>query len=366
MPRVAEAPVVSVQAHAFKIPTDAPEADGTYRWEATTIVVAEADAAGETGLGYSYTDASACGLIRGLLADAVHGIDALDVPAAWIAMTRAVRNVGRPGLASTAISALDVALWDLKAKLLGLPLITLLGEARASVAAYGSGGFTTYTDARLAAQFGEWAAQGVGAVKMKVGSEPGRDAQRVRVAREAIGPAVELFVDANGAYGSSEALAQAAHFAEQDVTWFEEPVSSDDLAGLRLMRTRAPAGMRIAAGEYGYDPGYFHHMLTAEAVDVLQADATRCGGVSGFLRAATLAEVHNVPLSAHTAPSLHTTLCCAAAPAINVEYFHDHARIERLLFEGARLPDAGMLVPDRARPGLGLELRRKDAARHAV
>lgn len=358
----AQAPITDVRATAYTIPTDAPESDGTIAWDSTTIVVAEARAAGRTGIGYSYTDASACALVRGVLADAVHGLDAMHIPAAWIAMTRAVRNIGRPGLASTAIAAVDNALWDLKGKLLDLPLASLLGAARPAIPAYGSGGFTSYTLSELAEQLGGWAAEGLRAVKMKVGREPARDVERVRAAREAIGPDVQLYVDANGAYRCSEAIAFAGRFAELGVSWFEEPVPADDLAGLRLVRHRAPGGMRIAAGEYGYEPLYFRRMLGAGAVDVLQADATRCGGISGFLRAAALCEAHDLPLSAHTAPSLHTHACCAAAPALNVEYFHDHARIERLLFDGARVPREGMLAPDWSRAGLGLELKRRDAA----
>ena len=356
-----------VTASAYTVPTDAPESDGTIAWAATTIVVAEARAADVTGLGYSYAHAAACELVRGVLADAVCGLDAMNVAAAWIAMTTAVRNVGRPGLASTAISALDTALWDLKAKLLDLPLVTLLGAARPSVAAYGSGGFTSYTDAQLTAQLGGWAAAGLRAVKMKVGREPARDVHRVEVARAAVGPDVELYVDANGAYHAAQAIAFAERVGPLGVTWFEEPVTSDDLAGLRHVRARAPAGVRIAAGEYGYEPWYFRRMLEGESVDVLQADATRCGGPSGFARAAALAEAHHVPLSAHTAPSLHAHLCCAAPPALNVEYFHDHARVERSLFDGARAPDGGgRLAPDASRPGLGLELKRQDAARYAA
>jgi L-alanine-DL-glutamate epimerase-like enolase superfamily enzyme len=355
-----------VTASAYSIPTDAPEADGTIEWNATGLVIAEVAAAGCQGMGYSYADASARSLIATVLSNAVMGLDAMDIPAAWIAMTAAVRNVGRPGVASCAISALDVALWDLKANLVGVPLATLLGAARREIPAYGSGGFTSYSNEQLAAQLGGWAADGLAAVKMKIGRAGRGDIDRVRVAREAIGAEVELFVDANGAYKASEAIAFAEAFAAFGVTWFEEPVSSDDLGGLHRVRNRAPPGMRVAAGEYGYEPIYFNRMLSAAAVDVLQADGTRCGGVSGFLRASTVCEVHNAPLSAHTAPSLHATLTCVAPPAVNVEYFHDHARIEQLLFDGARTPVRGRLSPDWERPGLGLELKRADAARYAV
>jgi L-alanine-DL-glutamate epimerase-like enolase superfamily enzyme len=192
------------------------------------------------------------------------------------------------------------------------------------------------------------------------------DQERVRLAREAIGPHVELFVDANGAYGPKEALAQAIGFAEQRVSWFEEPVSSDDLEGLRLVRHRGPAGMDIAAGEYGYDAFYFRRMLEAEAVDVLQADASRCGGITGFLQADALCHARGIALSAHCAPSLHVHVGCAAQAFVHLEYFHDHARIERTYFDGAIAPKKGSLEPDLGRPGLGLALKKRDIAPFAL
>jgi L-alanine-DL-glutamate epimerase-like enolase superfamily enzyme len=265
-----------------------------------------------------------------------------------------------------AISAVDTALWDLKAKLLALPLVRLFGQMRESMPLYGSGGFTSYSNEKLQEQFGGWVKQGITRVKMKIGRDAKADIERVRIAREAIGFETELFVDANGAYSRKQALAQAEIFAKKNVTWFEEPVSSDDLEGLRLMRDRAPAGMNIAAGEYGYDVSYFHRMLQAGAVDVLQADATRCAGFTGFLQAAALCEAHHIPLSAHCAPALHLHVGCAARPFYHAEYFHDHVRIEGMLFDGVRQPNEGALRPDLSRLGLGLELKRKDAERFAV
>ncbi len=350
----------------YRVPTDAPEADGTLSWSSTTMVLVEAFAADRVGLGYSYTDASAARLVRELLAAQVTGRDALDIPGAWEAMAIATRNLGRPGIVASAIAAVDTALWDLKARLLDVSLVALLGAARDGVELYGSGGFTSYDDARLREQLGGWAADGLKRVKMKVGSDPADDPRRVRVAREAIGPGVGLMVDANGAYERKEALALAESFAEVRVDWFEEPVSSDDLAGLHLVRDRAPAGMAVAAGEYGYDLPYFRRMLEAESVDVLQADATRCAGFTGFLRTAALCAARSLPLSSHCAPALHLHVDCAAPNVVHAEYFHDHVRIEEMLFEGVQRPRDGVLRPDRSRPGMGLELRRADAVRFEV
>lgn len=265
-----------------------------------------------------------------------------------------------------AIAAVDACLWDLKARVLDLPLVKLLGAARESVPVYGSGGFTSYSTDQLQEQLGDWVAHGISRVKMKIGTHPEEDALRVRAARKAIGPEAELFVDANGAYSVKQALAQAEAFGEWGVSWFEEPVSSDDLAGLHLLRMRGPAGLEIAAGEYGYDLGYFRRMLEAEAVDVLQADATRCAGITGFLQVGALCQARSLALSAHCGPSLHLHPCCSMIPVRHLEFFHDHVRIEQMLFDGAATPVAGQLFPDLSRPGLGLELKRPDAEPYRV
>ncbi|MEX3936211.1 enolase C-terminal domain-like protein [Paraburkholderia phymatum] len=365
--RYAAAPITRITADAYTIPTDAPEADGTFEWNSTTLVVAEVEAAGVTGLGYTYTDACTVTLIRHALADVLLGEDASQVRRLWLRMQRRVRNLGREGLAATAISALDCALWDLHAKRLDVPLAKLLGQARDRVPVYGSGGFTTYTDAQMREQLTHWVHDDECRwVKVKIGSEPERDPARVRCARDAIGDDAGLFVDANGAYDRKSALRFAAHFAEQRVQWFEEPVSSDDLAGLNAIRCAAPPGMDIAAGEYGYALDYFRRMLEANAVDVLQADASRCGGITGFIEAAHVAEAFHVPLSAHCAPSLHLHVAAAVPGLEHQEWFHDHARIESMLFDGAPHVMDGSIAPDLSRPGCGLDLKRQDARRFAT
>jgi L-alanine-DL-glutamate epimerase-like enolase superfamily enzyme len=358
--------IEKIVVSCFTVPTETPESDGTLTWENTTLVLVEAMAGGKVGLGYSYADVATGKLVESLLTGVVKGMNAFDIAGAHASMLHKIRNLGLPGIASMAISAVDNALWDLKARLLGVSLLHLLGAVRERATIYGSGGFTSYSIEKLQEQLGSWAAEGIKMVKMKIGRDPAADVARVRAARGAIGPNVSLFVDANGAYSRKQALAKAEQFVESGVRWFEEPVSSDDLEGLRLLRDRAPAGMDIAAGEYGYDAFYFRRMLAAGAVDVLQADATRCGGVSGFLQAAALCEAFELPFSFHCAPALHTALACAV-PAFWVgEYFFDHARIERMFFEGAPQPMDGALVPDRSRLGFGLQFKRADAARFSV
>lgn len=356
----------ALHASAFRVPTDAPEADGTLDWSSTTLIVIELTAGGVRGLGYGYADALAARFAQERLAEVVVGRDPTQVRALSEGMSRAVRNLGRPGLVAMAISAVDVALWDLCAKLHGVPLGVLLGGLATDVPAYGSGGFTSYDDARLRSQLEGWAAEGFRRVKIKVGGDDARDLHRVFTARDAIGEGVELFVDANGAWTTKRALAMAEAFARQDVRWLEEPVSSDDVDGLRFVRERAPAGMDVAAGEYAWDALAIRRLLSAGAVDVIQADATRCGGVTGFLAADALARAFQVPLSAHCAPSLHAALAGASSSLVHVEYFHDHARLEAMLFDGAATVVRGSLRPSRDRPGLGLVLKARDAERFAI
>ena len=358
-----EATITSTEVRVFKIPTDAPEADGTFAWSSTTMVLVVLRSGSFTGLGYTYANKAAASMVKTLLSHEVEGRDALAHGSVLQALYGRIRNEGVTGIAMMAISAIDNALWDLRARLTELPLVNLLGRVRDGIAVYGSGGFTSYGDSQLEQQLGGWANSGFNKVKMKIGSHPDDDVRRVTVARKAIGSEISLFVDANGAYSVSQALALAEQFAALGVTWFEEPVSSDDLDGLRRIRDRAPAGMDIAAGEYGYTAWYFQRMVSAGSVGVLQADATRCGGISGFLDAAALCWACHLPLSSHCGPSMHLHVCCAVPRAVHMEFFHDHARIERMFFDGFCEPRNGVMKPDLSRPGMGLALKEKDAAK---
>lgn len=364
-----QAPIDELRVSAYRVPTDAPEADGTLQWDATTLVLVELAGGGQNGLGYTYADASLVPLLGERLRECVEGADALAIGEIDQRLWHSVRNLGRAGLAACAISAVDSALWDLKAKLLDLPLAVLLGMRRERVPLYGSGGFTSYDDERLARQLGVWVADaGCRWVKMKVGADSRRDAERVALARAAIGDA-GLFIDANGAHNVRSAIAFARQVAEQQVAWFEEPVSSDDPAGLSEVRAALGASgqaMDVAAGEYAYNLDDFRRLLEQRALDVLQADLTRCGGVSGFLQAATLCEAYHLDLSAHCAPALHRHVACAAPRLRHQEWFHDHVRLESLLFDGAPRAVAGSMQPDLSRPGHGLEFRHQDARRYAM
>lgn len=332
MPAVAgastEAPIDRLDVRAYTIPTATPESDGTLTWDATTLVYVEVRAAGEVGIGFTYADVGTAKLIETLLSETIVGKDALQIGARWSEMYARSRNLGHDGITSMAVSAVDVALWDLKGKVLGVPAYLLLGAVRESVPLYGSGGFTAYSEKQLVEQLSGWVRDGIPRVKMKVGRDARADIARVAAARREIGTRAELFVDANGAYSVQQAIAQAHCFDQYGVTWFEEPVFREDYSGTRRVRDRVPAGMEISDGEYGYGLYEFARMIDAGMLDVLQADATRCGGFTGLLAVDGLAASTMTPLSTHCAPNLHLHAAMACQQLRHIEYFFDHSRIE--------------------------------------
>ncbi|MFD4529455.1 enolase C-terminal domain-like protein [Streptomyces sp. NPDC058470] len=366
--RGSEPLVDGIETAVYTVPTDAPEGDGTLAWDSTTMIVVQVRGGGATGLGYNYGAAATAHVVEQQLADVVTGRCAWDVPAANEAMNRAVRNVGRPGLVAGAVSAVDIALWDLKARLLDLPLTRLFGASRTHVPVYGSGGFTTYDEHQLDRQLRRWAEeQGIPRVKIKIGESWGRaeqrDRERITQARRSIGDVSDLYVDANGAYTRKQAIRMGRHLDAHGVTWFEEPVSSDDVAG--LAQIRAAVAPEVTAGEYGYTLAYFGHMLGAGAVDCLQADATRCGGITVWLRAAALAEAAGLELSGHCAPHVHAHAAAAIPNLRHLEWFHDHVRIEDLFFDGTLAPQGGSIRPGAdGEPGHGLTLRAEQAEKY--
>jgi L-alanine-DL-glutamate epimerase-like enolase superfamily enzyme len=359
-PRIRE-----VAVSVYRVPTDAPESDGTLSWDSTTMVVAEISAGGATGLGYTYGAPAVADLVESHLAPVLCGSSPMDVAALWLEGSRALRNAGRRGAGMMAISAVDAALWDLRGRLLGCSVLDLLPVARESIPVYGSGGFCNYSHERLQQQLAGWIDQGIPRVKMKISRDPGSDPARLDAARRAIGAAPELLVDSNGALTRTQALEWTARLRERwGVTWHEEPVSSDDLEGLRFVRDRAPGGIDVAAGEYGSVPSDFAALV--DAVDCLQADVTRCGGITGVLQVGGLCASHQMDLSAHCAPAISAYAFCGVLRARHLEYFHDHVRVERMLFDGVPEVRDGEARPDRSRPGLGLSLRRADAVRYRV
>lgn len=362
------APLIdNIEARVYVVPTDLPEADGTISWDSTTLVLVQVSAADTIGTGWTY-GSSACKLIvDDLLSPLLLNGDALDVPRHWQAMVRAVRNIGRQGVAGYAISALDTALWDLKSRLLGLPLYKLIGGAlHTNVPIYGSGGFTSYTQEQLDLQLSGWLEQDIPRVKIKIAESWGintrRDLSRMNQARNTIGEDKQLFVDANGGYSRKQAIQVMRSADDLNIAWFEEPVSSDDLDGLREVRNFLP--MDITAGEYGFDLSYFHRMCKAEAVDCVQVDVSRCGGISEWVRVAALAAAQGLDVSGHCSPHLHVHVACATPNLRHLEWFHDHVRIENMFFDGTLSPRGGSITPIFDAPGNGFELKESDVEQY--
>jgi L-alanine-DL-glutamate epimerase-like enolase superfamily enzyme len=366
--------VHGIRARAYEIPTDGPEVDGTFAWDRTTLVLVEALAAGHSGIGFTYAPRAAAAVVSELLAPVVVGRDVLGVEESWTAMVRAVRNAGRPGLVGMAVSAVDIALWDLAARLRDVPLTSLWSErtepterlpSAPAVEIYGSGGFTSYDDHRLRDQLHGWLELGCSKVKIKIGEDWGgrseRDLDRIRVAQQAIGDEATLFVDANGAYTTHQACVVGSFLDMLGVTWFEEPVSSEDLEGLATVRDHVAAD--VAAGEYASDLAECVHL--APAVDCLQVDVTRCGGYTEWLRIAGDPRLADRDLSGHCAPHLTLPVAARTPRLRHLEYFHDHVRIERHLFDGCPDPVAGALVVPTG-PGHGLAFRADVAQEYRV
>jgi L-alanine-DL-glutamate epimerase-like enolase superfamily enzyme len=359
--------IEDLQCAVYVVPTDQDEADGTATWQSTTCVTVQASAGGRTGLGYTYGPAACARIIRDQLRDTVLGRPVFAVAGTWEAMVRRCRNAGRPGIVSMAIAAVDNALWDLAARMVDLPLASLLGRATDTVPVYGSGGFTTYDDATLRSQLEHWVGKlGVAAVKIKVGEARGsrtdRDLARTRLARDVVGDQIEVFVDANGGYTRGQASRMGRAYDDLGVTWFEEPVSSDDLPGLAGLRGEIAAD--VSAGEYAYDLAYVNRMCAAGAVDCLQIDVTRIAGITEWRRAAAAAAGYGIEVSGHCAPAEHAQVAACVSNLRHLEYFHDHARLEPLLFDGVPVVrDGAMHVPLDA-PGNGLQLRGSDAERY--
>jgi L-alanine-DL-glutamate epimerase-like enolase superfamily enzyme len=348
-------PIEHVEAYAYTVPTDAPEADGTFAWHDTTLVVVQVSGGGQVGVGFTYGSLVTAALVRTTLAPLLEGKVFAGPAEAWSEQVRALRNIGRPGIGSMAVSAVDCALWDLAARMAGQPLHQVLGATTTRVPLYGSGGFTTYSSEQLDSQLGQWIEGGFDRVKIKIGegwgTNEGRDLRRVRQTRDTVGPEVDVFVDANGAYDRDQAARLAPLLEDLGVRWFEEPVSSDDLESLAYLRQVTATD--IAAGEYGYDLAYFRHLVSADAVDCVQVDVTRCGGITELLRIANLAGENGLDVSGHCAPYEHAPVLAAVPNLRHLEWFHDHVRIEERFFDPATaMVDGALHLSDEAGNGL--------------
>ncbi len=274
---------------------------------------------------------------------------------------------GRRGIETRVASMIDIALWDIKGRVAGLPLATLLGGARDSAPCYIAGGY--YEDGKslgdLAAEMVGYVELGVHAVKMKVGRlSIQQDVERVAVVREAIGPDVALLVDANGSYSAAQAVRMAGELAQHDVYWFEEPVPPDDYAG--IAQVARSSSVPVATGENESTLYGFRDLIAAGGIGFLNPDAEIAGGVSEFMKIAALAQAANVPIAPHGRQELHVQLVCAAPTGVMAEYYRPS--VDPLAFElnpaQPELRDGHLHVPDR--PGHGMLLDERAVERYKV
>jgi L-alanine-DL-glutamate epimerase-like enolase superfamily enzyme len=347
----------AVEVGHYRIPLPAVLSDSTHgeitHFELVTARLRADD--GAEGLGYTYTVGAGGAAIRALivrdLAPLLAGADETRIEALWQRMWWGLHYVGRGGPASFAISAIDTALWDLRARRHGLPLWRLLGGHEPRVPAYAGGIDLQFPLERLLRQTEANLQRGFRAIKMKVGRPRlGEDLERVTAMRQLLGPSSPLMVDANMRWSADEAIRASRALAAHDVYWLEEPTLPDDVTGhVRILRDGA---LPIAAGENLHTLAEFERLIDAGGVSFPEPDASNCGGVTVWLKVAHLAEARNLPVTSHGVHDLHVHLL-AAVP--NASYLEVHGfGLERFMAEPLPIQDGVAVAPDR--PGHGVEL----------
>ncbi len=323
---------------------------------------------GLVGLGLGGGTTAAREVIERTLKPILLGQNALHIEKLWDEMFWAIRGVGRKGLAFSALSAVDIALWDLKAKYYETPLYQLLGPYTESVPVYGSGGWTHFSLDELVAEQCGYVERGMRAVKMKVGKDFGHsereDVARLAAVREAVGPDVQIFIDANNGYYAKQAIRLARVFEEYDVGWFEEPVLADDIDGLAAVAKAID--IPVATGEHEYTKYGFRDLIVRGGADIVQPDVGRVGGISEWMKVAHLAHAFNLPVAPHAYQLVHLHLACATPNLKIVECLGTVEAADRIFYTSFDEPRNGVWSPDPHKHGLGLELDPSAVKHYAV
>ena len=313
---------------------------------------------GLDGIGMTYHEVGGSAVRRLILDDIapkITGRDPLETEVIWTELFHYLRGVGRKGLAFGAISAVDTALWDLKGKILGLPLYRLLGSDRSRIPVYTSGGWTSFNDEELLAEVAQMLSEGYSAIKIKVGVDSGRnprrDLERVRKVRDAVGPDIDILLDANNVWDAATAVQFANSVRECHILFLEEPVPADDIPG--LARFKRGTDIPLATGEHEYTKYGVRDLVLAEAVDIVQVDGARAGGYTEMLKILALTQAWNLKFAPHAMEHLHIHLVSAAPNALFLERLRLFEPITAAVFPTSPKPGNGyMQIPDL--PGLGL------------
>lgn len=353
--------IAAAQVHLVAAPVEAGFADATRKIETLGFVIVRIITDdGQEGIGITYNEVggeATAELIRRTMVPRLIGRDPLETEVIWQEFFHYLRGVGRKGLTYCALSAVDIALWDLKGKLLGVPVYKLLGGNSTRVPVYASGGWTSYSDDELVAEVTGMVAMGYTAVKFKVGVSGGtnlrRDAERVRKVREAVGPDIRLMIDANNCFDAARAVQLANRIREFDIFFFEEPVLADDIPG--LARFRRGTDIPLATGEHEYTKFGVRDLLVNEATDIVQVDGARVGGYTELIKCAALTQAWNVKFAPHAMEHVHLHFAAATPNVLFLERLLIFEGVSDKIFKNAPAPVDGIMeIPDL--PGLGLAL----------
>ncbi len=358
--------ITAVRTTLVDVPFEAPIRTSIHHISSVGCVLVSIETdAGVTGDGYLWSlSAKRLDVLNAMvlsLADHVIGRDPHDTAAFWAAMWRDVNFFGHKGIPVFAISAIDMACWDLVGKANGKPVHKLLGATRDRIKAYHSGGlWVSMPVDELVTQARQFVAAGFGAVKIRLGKPSvTEDVERVAAVREAIGPDIDLMADANQGFDVNHAIRLGRALEPYNLAWFEEPVMAYDLEG--SARVAAEIDTPIASGETEYTRYGFRDMLERKSANVLMPDLQRVGGVSEFVKVAHMAEAFDVPVSPHTFTEHSLQLCGALT---NVNYSEHMPWFETLFNERLEMADGCFLIPDR--PGLGFTFNNEAVERYRI
>ena len=362
--------ITDIKFESYMWPRHTPITNGlyTYTHSGVNIVTVETDA-GISGLGLcsgiSDSPEVASAIIENIKIPLI-GKGPFDTEKHWHSMWKP-KLVGRRGITTRVIGGIDIALWDLKGRILEQPIYKLLGGFTDKIPAYIAGGY--YEEGKglkeLADEMRENVDLGADAVKMKIGGVSiNEDVKRVKAVRDAIGPDIKLMVDANNAYRHYQAIEIAKKMEEFDIFWFEEPVEPDDYEGSKLV-TQATS-IPVAAGENEYTRYGFRDMINSRCVDILQPDALVLGGITEYMKVAALAQSNDMDLAPHGAQELHIHLVCAVSNGLILEFYRDSVdpMWGKCFTETIKLKDGYVSVPQS--PGLGVELNTKELEKFRV